>query len=83
MWQQMTKKKLEQIEKQQQRANETKACSTYAEAFALPGFEVKELGIEIDEEVCVSKKILLPIQTAYRKNYKLIHCHISVRSKHS
>ncbi|CAH1725906.1 unnamed protein product [Aphis gossypii] len=34
MWQQMTKKKLEQIEKQQQRANETKACSTYAEAFA-------------------------------------------------
>ncbi|XP_027842059.2 uncharacterized protein LOC114123325 [Aphis gossypii] len=51
MWQQMTKKKLEQIEKQQQRANETKACSTYAEAFALPGFEVKELGIEIDEEL--------------------------------
>lgn len=73
MWQQITKKKLEQIEKQQQRANEIKTCSTYAESFALPGFKVKELGIEIDEEVCVSKIFLLTIQTAHRKNYKLIH----------
>jgi len=55
MWQQMTKKALDQIEKQQRRANETKACSTYAESFVLPGFEVKELGSEIDEEVCSSK----------------------------
>jgi len=73
MWQQMTKKKLEQIEKQQQLANETKACSTYTESFALPGFKVKELGIEIDEDVCVSNIFSLTIQTAYRKNYKLIH----------
>lgn len=52
MWQQMTKKALDQIEEKQRSANETKACSTYAESFVLPGFEVKELGSEIDEEVC-------------------------------
>ncbi|XP_015376789.1 PREDICTED: uncharacterized protein LOC107171072 [Diuraphis noxia] len=51
MWQQMTKKALEQIEEKQRRANEANACSTYAESFVLPGFEVKELGFEIDEEL--------------------------------
>ncbi|XP_025202592.1 uncharacterized protein LOC112599750 [Melanaphis sacchari] len=51
MWQQMTKRTLDQIEKQQRCANETKACSTYAESFVLPGFKVKELGFEIDEEL--------------------------------
>ncbi|KAL4120443.1 hypothetical protein QTP88_013134 [Uroleucon formosanum] len=51
MWQQMTKKAVDQIEKQQRLTNETKACSTYAESFFLPGFEVKELGSEIDEEL--------------------------------
>jgi len=65
MWQQMTKKALDQIEKQQRRANETKACSTYAESFVLPGFEVKDLGTEIDEEVCPSKNLSLIIQAKY------------------
>lgn len=59
LWQQMTERTLEQMEKQQRRANETKACSTYTESFVLPGFEVKELGTEIDEEVCLSKKACL------------------------
>ena len=64
MWQQMTKKTLDQIETQQRHAIKTKACSTYAESFTLPGFEVKELGSEIDEEVNLSKNLLLTLQTA-------------------
>jgi len=65
MWQQMTKMTMDQIEKQRRHANETKACSTYAESFVLPGFKVKELGFEIDEEVCLSKNLSSTIQTTW------------------
>ncbi|XP_060853570.1 uncharacterized protein LOC132931674 [Rhopalosiphum padi] len=71
MWQQMTKMTMDQIEKQRRHANETKACSTYAESFVLPGFKVKELGFEIDEEL--QKKYPLYTDMAKSSNIRDIN----------
>ncbi|CAI6349182.1 unnamed protein product [Macrosiphum euphorbiae] len=83
MWQQMTKKALDQIEKQQRRANENKACSTYAESFVLPGFEVKELGSEIDEELQQKYPLYTDVvKSIYVRDADMIKAKTPVRKSH-
>jgi len=58
MWQQMTEKVLDQIEKQQRFMDEMHVTrSSYKESYDKQGFKVRELGTEIDEEVSNQSKL--------------------------
>jgi len=58
MWQQMTEKVLGQIKEQQRLVDEMHVSrSSYKEFYDKPGFKVRELGTEIDEEVSNQSKL--------------------------